>query len=143
MNVTAYSIAKNFIGTHEVQGDKDNPFIVWCLSLCGFPDQHDEIAWCSAFVNAVCFMLGLTKTHNAMARSWLHIGTPIELKDAQIGFDICIFKRGTGMQGHVGFFGGVENGMIRLLAGNQHDEVSEAMFPIDDTLLGIVRLQVE
>jgi len=140
MDVTAYSIAKNFIGMKEVPGMKDNPFIVWCLSTCGFPEMHDEVPWCSAFVNGIAFILGLSmRSNSAMARSWLLVGDSVELDSAGIGFDVCIFKRGTGWQGHVGFFGGIEDNKIKLLGGNQKDSVSEELFETD-RLLGIRRL---
>ena len=132
MEVTAYSIAKNFIGIHEKAGDQDNPFIVWCLSLCGYNDAHDETAWCSCFANAICFILGLNRSKSAAAVSWLTEGTHVELSDAQVGFDICIFKTVAGH--HVGFFGGMQNGLINLLGGNQKDMVSEALWKTDNLM---------
>jgi uncharacterized protein (TIGR02594 family) len=142
---TAYEVAKKFLGIKEIPGYKDNPFIVWALSLCGLPDSHDEVPWCSAFVHVPCLMLGLPTSGSAAARSWLKIGRKVSLDEAEIGFDIVILKRGIGEQpgpeiinapGHVGFFGGIiilEN-KINLLAGNQHNSVSIEPFGIERIL---------
>jgi uncharacterized protein (TIGR02594 family) len=148
IELTVYDIACKFIGMKEVPGQKDNPFIVWALSLCGFQGAHDEIPWCSAFVNAVAFILGLPRSKSAAARSWLLIGNPVSLDGAEVGNDIVVLKRGTGDQpgpevinapGHVGIFGGRINGKLKLLAGNQHDSVSIGFFDIEN-ILGIRRL---
>lgn len=131
MQVTLYGIAKNFIGIHEGVGDQDHPFIQWCLSLCGWGfDAHDETPWCSAFLNALCFILGLPRSGSAAAVSWLSIGKHVEIEDAVVGFDICVFEW-DGNHHHVGLYGGMDNGLIRLLGGNQKDAVSEAMWKTD------------
>ena len=125
----------------EVPGVKDNPFIVWCLSTCNL-DTHDETPWCSAFVNGICYILGITRSNSAWARSWLMYGEPIELENAEVGFDICIFQRGTGQQGHVGFYAGMKDEKIMILGGNQSDSVSVMLFG-KDKLLGVRRLVEE
>ena len=125
----------------EVPGVKDNPFIVWCLSTCNL-DTHDETPWCSAFVNGICYILGITRSNSAWARSWLMYGEPIELENAEVGFDICIFQRGTGQQGHVGFYAGMKDEKIMILGGNQSDSVSVMLFG-KEKLLGVRRLWVE
>lgn len=150
LEVTAYDIASHFLGIKEVSGQKDNPFIVWALSLCGLPDFHDETPWCSAFVNAITFILSIPRSKSAAARSWLRVGKEISLSGAEVGNDIVILKRGEGIQpgpevlnapGHVGFFAGVlpDIKKVRVLGGNQSNSVSFATFD-EKNILGIRRL---
>ena len=147
--MTAYELAQRFVGMREIPGEKDNPFIQWSLTLCGFPsDVHDEIPNCSAFANAIAWLLRLPRSKSAMARSWLQVGLPISLHLAAAGSDVVILKRGKGEQpgpeviaapGHVGFFSALEGGDVLVLGGNQGDAVSIARFPVT-SILGIRRL---
>jgi uncharacterized protein (TIGR02594 family) len=133
----------------EVPGDGDHPLIVWWLSLCGLGfDVHDEVAWCSAFVNGMAWDLRLPRSKSALARSWLAVGASVPLGEAQVGYDVVIIQRGTGSQpgpdvlnapGHVGLFAGVEDKNILILGGNQGDAVSVARYP-KSRLLGVRRL---
>jgi uncharacterized protein (TIGR02594 family) len=110
--------------------------------------ENDETPWCSAFVNYIAWLLSLPRSKSLLARSWLSIGTRIDLANAVVGFDVCILKRGGGEQpgannytapGHVGFYAGRNEGTIKLLGGNQGNAVSIAEFPIE-RLIGIRRL---
>lgn len=148
MEITAYEIARNFIGYKERPGNLDNPFITWCLSNVGLVGVHDEVAWCSAFVSTVFLILGLPRSKSAAARSWLLQGEPVDLKDAKIGWDVVVLKRGDGnqpgpeviqAQGHVGFFAGIDGDNVLLLAGNQHDMVNVTGFPVE-RVLGVRRM---
>lgn len=148
VELTLYDYARKFMGTKEIVGPKDNSLIVWWLSLCKISDAHDEIAWCSAFLNGMCFGLGIVRSMIASARSWLLIGNPVNLEDAEIGNDIVILKRGDGdqpgpevinAQGHVGIFAGMKGGKVQIFGGNQGNTVCHALFPIG-RILGIRRL---
>lgn len=155
LEMTAFDLAQRFVGMHEIAGEKDNPFIQWSLTLCGFPsDVHDEVPNCSAFVNVIAWMLRLPRSKSAAARSWLAVGRPVKLSTfpgieaACPGFDVVVIKRGgpnqpgpevLAAQGHVGFFAGVEEDQILILGGNQGDAVNVARFPTA-SLLGIRRL---
>lgn len=136
-SVTPYSLAQRFVGMGEIAGDKDNGFIVWALSLCGLQEAHDEIPWCSAFLNAIFWMLRQPRSKSAAARSWLEVGIPIRLEDAVPGYDVVIIKRGDGPQpgpeiiqapGHVFLFGGIDGAFVLGLGGNQNNQVSVARF---------------
>ena len=81
-----------------------------------WPDG-DEVPWCSAFMNYICWLLRLPRSKSLRARSWLSVGTPIDISDARPGFDVVILKRGIGRQpgpdnltatGHVALFAGLE-----------------------------------
>ena len=141
MEITAYSLALRFVGTREL-GAQDNPFIQWAHSLCGFgPDEPDETPWCSAFVNAIAWMLRLPRSKSAAARSWLDVGTPVALSEARPGCDVVVFWRGSpaAATGHVAFFAGLEGDSVLVLGGNQGDCVSVAKYPVE-RVLGCRRL---
>ena len=152
MGLEACNIALRFTGVHELAGDRDNPWIQAFLSLCsGFDgDTHDEVPWCSAFVNACHWLAGLPRTKSASARSWLTLGIRIPLSAAARG-DIVVLKRGgedqpgvevLAAQGHVGFFAGLspDGQLVHVLAGNQGDAVNITAFPID-RILAVQRVQ--
>lgn len=150
----AYAIARRLVGeVTEMAGPTHNhPFIQWGLSLCGMGmEPPDETPWCSAFVNAVCFLAGLPRSRSAAARSWLRVGIGVDLSEAREG-DIIVLRRGDGPQpgpdvisapGHVGFCAGwTRAGMstISVLAGNQSGAVSIKLFPIEQ-VLGVRRVE--
>ncbi len=148
LELSAFDLAQRYVGIREISGEKDHPLIRWWLSLCSIQDAHDEIPWCSAFINGITWELRLPRSKSAAARSWLQIGAPVHIANAEPGFDVVILKRGTGDQpgpeviaapGHVGFFAAVDRGRIMVLGGNQGDEVNVSGFPAD-RLLGIRRL---
>lgn len=149
IELTAYSLAQRFVGEiQERKGERDHPFIVWCHNLVGLTDAHDEVPWCSAFANGICWLLRLPRSKSARARSWLQVGVPVTSTEATAGFDVVILKRGPepqpgpemiGAQGHVGFFGGFEAGRVLVLGGNQGDAVTVSSFA-RDSILGIRRL---
>lgn len=147
-----HAIAKRLVGQiRERPGKSNHPFIVWGHELCKLPEgTPDEVAWCSSGINVLCYVLGLPRSGSARARSWLKVGTPIELKDAQPG-DIAIFKRGGGLgnsgpeiieaPGHVAvfdFYNEVTH-MINVFGGNQSNQWSAGKF-VEESLLGIRRI---
>lgn len=130
VETSLYQTGMRLIGLKEIPGGSDNHLIQFALGLCKIPEPlHDETAWCSAILNFLCYILGFARSGSAAARSWLKVGIPIELKDAQIGNDIIIMKRGPepqpgaevlDAQGHVGIFAGMDGpDKFKLLAGNQ------------------------
>ena len=148
IEITAFELAERFIGSKEIAGTASNPLILAMLQLDQSWPQKDEVPWCSAFINFVCWLLRLPRSKNLWARSWLTLGKIIPLEEAEAGFDIAILKRTMGVQpgpevinapGHVGFFAGKEEGVILLLGGNQDDSVNVRRFMRKD-LLGIRRI---
>jgi uncharacterized protein (TIGR02594 family) len=154
VNVTLYSLAQRYIGIEEIPGEKDHPLIRWWHSLCG-GEAPDEVPWCSAFVNGVAWELDLPRSQSKAARSWLAVGTPVALADAQAGYDVVIFSRGPDPQpgpevldapGHVGLYTGrywLDGGIpaIQVLGGNQGSvgTISVATFKAEH-VLGVRRL---
>ncbi|NTZ90468.1 TIGR02594 family protein [Agrobacterium tumefaciens] len=88
--------------------------------------------WCAAFVNAVLATQGIEGTGKLNARSFLNFGMATD--NPRPG-DIVVLKRGTGEQGHVGFFQGFDgNGNIKVVGGNQSNSVKESTYSADDLL---------
>lgn len=147
MNVTAFDLAQRFVGMKEIPGREDNPQILAMLKLDGDWPEHDEVPWCSAFVNYIAWLLRLPRSKSLRARSWLTVGYGVD-GFFNPGFDVVVLQRGGGAQpgpdvldapGHVGFYAGVDGGNILLLGGNQSNSVSVAAYPAS-RVLGVRRL---
>ena len=150
MDISAFDIAQRFTGTKEIAGSMDNPQLMAMLNLDMAWPKNDEVPWCSAFTNYVCWLIRLPRSKSLLARSWLEIGMGVELEHAVVGYDVVILQRGGGDQpgpenttasGHVGFFAGVSTDFewVELLGGNQADQVKVSRYPTN-RILGIRRL---
>lgn len=145
--VTAFQLAERYVGTKEIAGQLDNPAIMAMLRLDNEWPQNDEVPWCSAFANYICWLARLPRSKDLRARSWLTVGRGVSLDDAEAG-DIVVLQRGSGPQpgpevidapGHVGFYAGEFGEFIEVLGGNQSDTVKVSRYP-KERLLGIRRL---
>jgi uncharacterized protein (TIGR02594 family) len=135
-----YDIATGHLGLREIPGPKAHPIIAEMFAKSGHPEvKSDEISWCAAFVGACLRDAGMIGTGSLAARSYLKWGEPVEPKDAEPG-DIVVFWRESpsAWQGHVGFYDGETDKMIRVLGGNQSNAVTRAQYS-KDRLLGIRR----
>jgi uncharacterized protein (TIGR02594 family) len=148
MDVNAFQVAQRFIGTKETGGSLATPLILSWLQLDNKWAEDDAVAWCSAFVNFVCFVLGLPRSRSLAARSWLLVGKSVPLTEARAGYDVVVLKRGKGVQpgpevvaaqGHVGFYVSHDETNVSILGGNQGDAVSVAQFP-KSSILRISRI---
>ena len=152
---SAYKQAERFIGMKEVPGSDLNPAILAMLQLDQSWPKDDEVPWCSAFANYIAWLLRLPRSKSLRARSWLHVGVPVAVADARVGFDVVVLKRGGADQpgadvldapGHVGFFSGlVASGSlcaVAVLGGNQSDSVNVSMYE-SERVLGVRRLRQE
>lgn len=92
--------------------------------------------WCSSFVNWVIEQSGRRGTDNALAKSWLKWGTA--LTEPQEGA-VTVIKRknassdaatGSSTGFHVAFYVSSTATHIRLLGGNQSDEVRYSNFAL-------------
>ncbi|MBU2492372.1 MAG: TIGR02594 family protein [Bacteroidetes bacterium] len=134
-------IAVSQLGVSEIKGENDNPIIIKYVEESGIKDfSHDEIPWCSVFVNWCCKKAGLEYTGKANARSWLDIG--ININDPLPG-DIVVFWRNyrESWQGHVAFFLGFNRSgnNVFVLGGNQNNMVSITEYSTEK-ILGFRRL---
>jgi len=128
-------IAKAELGVHEnAQKGLHNKRIVEYHSTTTLKATTDEIAWCSSFVNWVMQQAGYKGTKSALAKSWLDWGGDVPA--GRYGAITVIKKKGktsdvatgstTGF--HVGFFESLSTTHIRLLGGNQSDQVKSSGF---------------
>lgn len=149
MKITAFDLAQRFVGVREVPGTTDNPQILAMLKLDGEWPEHDEVPWCSAFVNYIAWLLRLPRSKSLRARSWLNVGTPVwNYRSAKPGFDVVILSRGDDAPGpdvidapgHVGWYADGCTGRVTLLGGNQGDTVSLARYE-ESRVLGVRRLR--
>lgn len=150
MNFTrehAFDLAQRYIGVKEVGGSIDNPMIMAMLTLDASWPEEDEVPWCSAFANKICWLCRHPRSKDLRARSWLTVGKGITIDEAMPG-DIVVLQRGGGEQpgpevidapGHVGFYAGRFGKLIEVLGGNQSDTVKISRYP-RSRLLGIRRV---
>ncbi len=134
-------IAFNELGTEEIAGDEHNPEVLKYAKdtkINGI--TSDEIAWCSTFVNWVAWKSGLQYSGKPNARSWLNVGTKVNLPEPG---DVVIFWRESpeSWKGHVGIFLGLSPDRKRVycLGGNQGNRVSVSAYRLN-TVLSYQRL---
>jgi len=148
IEISAFELGERFIGIREVVGVASNPQILAMLRLDDQWPVGDEVGWCSAFVNYICWLLRLPRSKSLSARSWLSLGEAVDLPNAEVGFDVVILKRGKGSDpgpevlkapGHVGFYAGLGEGTVLVLGGNQGDRVNVSSFA-RESILGIRRI---
>lgn len=118
-------IAKKEIGVKEIQGG-ENPRILEYHKACTLKAKEDEIPWCSAFVNWCLDQVGIKGTNLANASSFLEWGE--ELKQPIEGCVVVIKSSKTNSGYHVGFFNGFEGNYVKVIGGNQSDQVKESYF---------------
>jgi uncharacterized protein (TIGR02594 family) len=143
LNELIFETAKADEGTFEWKGAENNPKVVKYFEDAGHGHiKTDSTPWCAAFVGSVLAKCGLQGTGSLAARSYLKWGVAVDLDDAQQG-DIVVFWRGApdGWQGHVGFYAGRNGDKIRVLGGNQRDQVNISGYGVD-RLLGVRRAKL-
>lgn len=132
-------IALSDYGLQEIKGNKHAQKIINYFKDAGHSwVKDDETPWCSAFVNSVLKRAGLEYSKKLNAVSWLNVGDPVS--DPKIG-DIVVFWRkfkGSGY-GHVGFYINETETHIRVLGGNQSNQVNIQLYP-KSRLLGYQRI---
>lgn len=127
------SIALGEVGQAGVDGPGNNARILEYFRETSYPNATDEVAWCSAFVNWVMKKAGYVGTKNALASSWASWGK--SSKDV-VGAIVIVYPKGTKFEAgkagsHVGFYCGTRDNRIRILGGNQKNQVNEMGFHLD------------
>ena len=137
---TAIQIARTYLGTKEIKGAADNPKIMEMYRAVGHDwVEHDEVAWCAAFVGFCLEKVGLASTRKLNARSYLTWGEKVAGPEQAKEGDVVVFTRGSSTaQGHVAFFVKAAGSQIEVLGGNQSDGVTMARYA-KSRLLGIRR----
>jgi len=127
-------IAEGEIGTREVPGPDSNPDVVSYFAEAGHSEiADDETAWCAAFVGAMLARADYPTTGSLAARSYLNYGRQITRPEPGC---IVVLWRGspTSWQGHVGFYAGDAGTHVRVLGGNQRNEVNVTAYPKHEVL---------
>lgn len=117
-------IALQEYGQKEIIGEGNNPRIVqYSQDIGNTWVTTDEVAWCSEFVNWCLLQAGIKGTKSAVARSFLKWGE--ETKTPKLG-DIVVFWREPkgSNNGHIGFYINETPTHVRVLGGNQSNEVN-------------------
>lgn len=120
----AYAAASEEIGLTEIPGAVDEPRIVEMFAKAGHSYvKDDETAWCAAAMGAWLEEAGLPSTRKLNARSYLDWGQPVN--DPEPG-DVVVFWRGSrdGWQGHVAFYVDESDDAVKVLGGNQRNQVN-------------------
>jgi uncharacterized protein (TIGR02594 family) len=132
-----YAIAQHEIGVHEDSlPGHHTARIVEYHSTTSLKATDDETPWCSSFVNWCMKQAGIQGTGSAAAKSWLGWGQT--LQDSREGAVVVIKKKSSGSDHttgsssgfHVAFFVSKTQTHIRLLGGNQSDQVKYSNFSL-------------
>lgn len=123
-------IAKDEIGVEEIPGQANNKRIVeyhrTTIGVC-----PDETPWCSSFTCWCMQQVSLPHPRSAWAYHWRTWTGGKKLTEPQYGCIVVFGKSSGGNDGHVGFFvEKVDNDHIKVLGGNQGDEVNISTFSI-------------
>ncbi|HVZ36202.1 MAG TPA: TIGR02594 family protein [Polyangiaceae bacterium] len=97
----------------------------------------DEVPWCSSFVNWVMIQANLRGTGSAAAKSWMNWGH--ELSAPRSGAVVVIKKKnatsdastGSATGFHVGFYISSTPTSVRILGGNQSNQVRFSTFSLE------------
>ncbi len=127
------NIALQQIGIKEDNGTADNLEVLKYFEGTALANPHDQISWCSAFVNWVCKQANLPHTNSLVAKSWLKIGKPVVLP--KLGDIVILWREDKqSWKGHVGFFIAERGDKVYILGGNQSDMVCIAPYKIEQVL---------
>jgi uncharacterized protein (TIGR02594 family) len=130
-------IAEAELGIHEDSlPGQHNQRIVEYHQTTTLKATTDETPWCSSFVNWVMLKAGRRGTNSAAAKSWLKWGTALAVP--RDGAVTVIKRKTTGPDAatgstsgfHVAFYVGSSGGHVRLLGGNQSDQVKYSNFSL-------------
>ena len=129
------NVAVAELGVHEdTLPGKHNSRIIEYHNTTTLKATEDETPWCSSFVNWVLKQAGYTGTNSAAAKSWLDWGVGVNTPS---NGNIVVIKRkqqnsdhstGSSSGYHVGFFVLKTEQFVRILGGNQGDQVKYSNF---------------
>lgn len=125
-----YELAEKEIGVKEKLGEQDHPRILEYLKETTLSKKYikDSTAWCAAFVSAMLEWSKIPSTRSAWARSYLKWG--IKLDKPMIGCIVVLWRSfKDSPNGHVGFYVGEDETHIKILGGNQSDQVKISRYP--------------
>jgi uncharacterized protein (TIGR02594 family) len=118
------------LGLHELPGAAARPRIVEMYAKADHPEiKSDEVAWCSAAVNAWMVESNNRGTGSLAARSWITWGRAVDMRRTIPRGAVLIFRRGNlSWQGHVCLCLQDHDGILTVIGGNQRDGVTIARY---------------
>lgn len=125
------AIARCELGQKEIKGAGDNPRIREYHAATTLGSQHDEVAWCSSFVNFCMMKAGIARTRSAAAASWVDwgVGTDPRRGAVVVIYNAAAKNSALSHSGnHVGFLVEDLGWGWKVLGGNQGDMVKESCF---------------
>jgi uncharacterized protein (TIGR02594 family) len=125
-------VATKYIGLQEIVGPQHNQTILKFYKNSGAPQiKDDETAWCAAFVGQCLYEAGYKNTRSLAARSYINWGKKCEPKPGAV----VVFARGSNPAlGHVGIVKSVSGGNVRIISGNDSNQVKESTRSIASAL---------
>jgi len=132
-------VARAEIGVHERVGSAVHEArIVEYHQSTTLRARDDETPWCASFVNWVLLQAGYAVINSARARDWLAWGTAI---DTPREGAVTVLRRkegaghdratGSSSGWHVAFFVSGDDTHVRLLGGNQSNQVKYSTYALD------------
>lgn len=121
--------ARSYLGIKETPGAAATAQILAFFAKAGHPGiKSDETAWCAAFANACLEEAGYSGTKQLNARSFLTWGK--EVKTPYPGV-VTVFWRNSpeSWEGHVAFFLEEDATRVKVLGGNQGNQVTAQWYP--------------
>jgi len=132
------TVAKGEIGVREENGPRHHPRILQYHDSTTLRALTDEVPWCASFVNWCLREAGHKGTNSAAAISWAKWGLPLQTPRPGA---VCVIRRkgttgvgdprtGSPSGNHVGFWISGTPTHLRLLGGNQSNQVRYTDFPL-------------
>lgn len=121
-------IALKEYGVKGIVGGDHNPRVVqYSTDIGNTWVKDDEVAWCSEFVNWCLLQAGIQGTKSAVARSFMNWGK--ETDKPELGDIVILWREPVGSKnGHIGFYINETERGVRILGGNQNNEVNIKVF---------------
>jgi uncharacterized protein (TIGR02594 family) len=118
------------LGVGEAPGDRDNPRIRYYHNFTAAGEAPDSVPWCSSFVNAAMAAAVIKGTRSKAASSWAEwgIGSPLRLGAVLFFGKADPDAKGTG---HVALCAGWSGKHVLALGGNQSNQVSAVLRPLE------------
>lgn len=126
-------IAYEELGVMEIPGRRNERRIIEYHASTSLKASEDSVPWCSSFVCWVMEQAGYPSTRNARARSWLEYG--VEIPKPIPGCIVVFWRKSPDSRsGHVAFYVGDDGDKIKVLGGNQSNQVKVSSYPKERVL---------
>ena len=114
----------------EISGTQHNRKIVEAFELCGYGPLPDETAWCGVYVGSRLTVAGyMIPSRCAWARHYTSKQSEygVNLDEPLYGCVVNVERGSAGGTSHVGFLVGWDDDHVRILGGNQSNNVTDSL----------------